>query len=212
MNHSSRECQVQRKYLVHHTISSLWTEPSEGLLLLNRAAFPRIRHTESFWNSLEMVVPSSSPVCLAKALPSLFTSATALGCQAPRLSTASGRKVMPWRWHGSQDLSNFHSHVQGRISPIGPARDEDISWPPPFPWQQKATLFGWSQRSSCCCAVKEVSVWFIQIRHLCSRYNLLDPLQVLAAPPHQDLVVPAPPGSLQGSGPVEVSCLKNHRQ
>ena len=66
--------------------------------------------------------------------------------------------------------------------------------------------------SSCCCAVKEVSVWFIQIRHLCSRYNLLDPLQVLAAPPHQDLVVPAPPGSLQGSGPVEVSCLKNHRQ
>ena len=54
-----------------------------------------------------------------------------LGCQAPRLSTASGRKVMPWRWHGSQDLSNFHSHVQGRISPIGPARDEDISRPPP---------------------------------------------------------------------------------
>ena len=104
------------------------------------------------------------------------------------------------------------SHIQGRISPIGPARDEDVSWPSPFPRQQKATLFGWSQRSSCCCAVKEVSVWFIQIRHLCSRYNLLDPLQVLAAPPHQDLVVPAPPGSLQGSGPVEVSCLKNHRQ
>ena len=56
------------------------------------------------------------------------------------------------------------------------------------------------------------ALWFIRIRHLCSRYNLLDPLQVLAAPPHQDLVVPAPPGSLQGSGPVEVSCLKNHRQ
>ena len=56
------------------------------------------------------------------------------------------------------------------------------------------------------------ALWFIRIRHLCSRYNLLDPLQVLAAPPHQDLDVPAPPGSLQGSGPVEVSCLKNHRQ
>ena len=141
----------------HQTISSPRAASSGGLRLLKRAALPRTKQTDSFWNRRQIVLLSSSPVCLAKALPSLFTSATALGCQAPRLSTASGRKVMPWRWHGSQDLSNFHSHVQGRISPIGPARDEDISWPPPFPWQQKATLFGWSQRSSCCCAVEEVS-------------------------------------------------------
>ena len=31
-------------------------------------------------------------------------------------------------------------------------------------------------------------------------------------PPHQDLAVPAPPGSLQGSWPVGVSRLKKHRQ
>ena len=78
-----------------------------GLRLLKRAAFPRIKQSDSFWKRREIVELSSSPVCLAKALPSLFTSATALGCQAPRLSTASGRKAMPWRLQGSQDLSNL---------------------------------------------------------------------------------------------------------
>ena len=102
-----QDCQVQRLWLLHHSISSPTTDCSGGHLLLNRAAFPRIRQMESLWNSLEVVVLSSSPVCLAKALPSFFTSEMALGCQAPRLSTARGRKTMPWRWQASQDLSSF---------------------------------------------------------------------------------------------------------
>ena len=75
--------------------------------MLNRAAFPRIRQIDSFWKSLLVVVASSSPVCLARALPNFFTSAMALGCQAPRLSTARGGKTMPCQWQASQDLSSF---------------------------------------------------------------------------------------------------------
>ena len=93
-------------------------------------------------------------VCLASALPSCFTSAMALGCQAPRLSTARGRKAMPWQWQVSHDLSSCfcwatesvtwggsglvdhrilqwvdHCDVYGRILATCPARNQHISWP-----------------------------------------------------------------------------------
>ena len=63
----------------------MWTG-SGGLLLLKRAALPLTREMESLWNNLWMEVLSSSPVCLARRLPILFSSTTALGCQAPRHS------------------------------------------------------------------------------------------------------------------------------
>ena len=98
---------MDHRYKVHHTISSPRTDCSGGRLLLNRAALPRIRQMDNLWKSLLVVVPSSSPVWVAKALPNFLSSAMALGCQAPRLSTASGRKAMPCRWHASHDLSSF---------------------------------------------------------------------------------------------------------
>ena len=75
--------------------------------MFNRAALPRIRATDSCWKSLWMVVLSSSPFCRASALPSFATSVTAVGCHAPRLSTAMGMNSMPCLWHSSQDLSSF---------------------------------------------------------------------------------------------------------
>ena len=71
--------QVQMHWPLHHSISSLATDCSGEHLL------PRIRQMDNLWKSLLVVVPSSSPVCLARALPNFFTSAMALGCQAPRL-------------------------------------------------------------------------------------------------------------------------------
>ena len=67
-----------------------------GLLLLNKAAFPRIREIESLWNSFWVVLLSSSPVCLANMLPNFFIWTTALGCQAPRHSAARGMKSKCW--------------------------------------------------------------------------------------------------------------------
>ena len=52
-----------------------------------------------------MVVDSSSPVCRASELPSFLTSAMADLCQAPRLSTASGKKTIPCWLQDCQDLS-----------------------------------------------------------------------------------------------------------
>ena len=95
------------KWLLHHSTSSPCTICSGGHLLLNKAALPLIKQIDNLWKSLEVVVVSSSPVCLARALPSFLTSAMAEGCQAPRLSTARGRKTMPCRWQASQDLSSF---------------------------------------------------------------------------------------------------------
>ena len=39
--------------------------------------------------------PSSCPVCLASAIPSLFTSLSAHGCQPPKDSAIKGRKAIP---------------------------------------------------------------------------------------------------------------------
>ena len=78
--------QLEKYLLLHHSSSLLDGSCSGGQRLLNRAALPLIKHTESLWNSRLMVTPSSSPVCLARALPILFSSVMALGCQAPRLS------------------------------------------------------------------------------------------------------------------------------
>ena len=92
----------------HHTISStLPPAASDGRLLFNRAAFPRIKATESCWKSLWMVTLSSSPFWRARALPSLTTSAAAEGCQAPKLSAATGVNTMPCLLQASQDLSSF---------------------------------------------------------------------------------------------------------
>ena len=102
---------------VHHVNSSPDVTGSGGLRLLNKAALPFTREMESRWKSLWMVVLSSSPVCLARALPSFFSSAMAVGCQAPRHSTAKGRNSMPWRWQASQDLSSFRRWASPRAWP-----------------------------------------------------------------------------------------------
>ena len=57
---------------------------SDGLLLLNKAALPRIKDTDIFWKSWLIVTDSSSPVCLAKALPSFFICSTAVACHPPK--------------------------------------------------------------------------------------------------------------------------------
>ena len=119
---------------VHHVNSSPIVTGSGGLRLLNKAALPFTREMESRWKSLWMVVLSSSPVCLARALPSFFSSAMAEGCQAPRHSTAKGRNSMPWRWQASQDLSSFLRWA----SPAGRCalRAKHSSWhgPPAHRW------------------------------------------------------------------------------
>ena len=94
---SIKSCRYCSGITIYHVSSSpVWTG-SGGLLLLNRAALPLIKEMESLWNSLWMEMLSSSPVCLASMLPSRFSSVTALGCQAPRHSAASGMKLKPWR-------------------------------------------------------------------------------------------------------------------
>ena len=99
----------QRSFNKSITGSRTWPPApgSGGLLLFRRAALPRIKATESFWKSLWMVTPSSSPFCLARALPSFDTSATAVLCHAPKLSTAIGMNSIPCLWQASQDLSSF---------------------------------------------------------------------------------------------------------
>ena len=62
---------------------------------------------DSCWKSRWTVVLSSSPVWRASALPSFTISATALLCQAPRLSTAIGTNSMPCLWQSSHDLSSL---------------------------------------------------------------------------------------------------------
>ena len=68
--------------IMDHQISCVKISPPalDGLRLLNRAALPRINETESFWKSCWIVVVSSSPVCLARALPSFWICSTAVGC------------------------------------------------------------------------------------------------------------------------------------
>ena len=104
----ARISQVHRFHcFLHHWSSSPASNWSGGHRLLKSAALPRIKQMDSLWNRRLMVMPSSSPECLAKALPSFFISAMAEECQAPRLSTAIGMNTMPWRWQASQDLSSF---------------------------------------------------------------------------------------------------------
>ena len=99
----------------HHTISSsLPPAASDGHLLFSRAAFPRIKATENCWKSLWMVTLSSSPFWQARALPSLTTSATAEGCQAPKLSTAtnllkSALIKVPQKSHLSEERAGAQS-------------------------------------------------------------------------------------------------------
>ena len=80
---------------------------SLGFRLFRRAAFPLTSAIESCWKRWRVTVISSSPVCRASALPSFLISLTADLCQAPRLSTASGRKTIPYRLQACQDLSNL---------------------------------------------------------------------------------------------------------
>ena len=72
---------------------------------------------DSCWKRCLVVVDSSSPVCRASRLPSFFTSRIAGLCQAPRLSTASGKKTMPCWLHGAQLLSIFRLWATVRAYP-----------------------------------------------------------------------------------------------
>ena len=86
----------------HPSPSSPWP-PSLGFRLFISAAFPLTRAIESCWKRWRVVVISSSPVCRARALPSFLISEIADLCQAPRLSTASGRKTIPCWSQACQD-------------------------------------------------------------------------------------------------------------
>ena len=83
-----------RYIAVNHQVMSYGSPPT-GLRLFKRAAFPRISDKDSCWKRRWTVVLSSSPVWRASALPSFTTSATAVLCQAPRLSTTMGTNSMP---------------------------------------------------------------------------------------------------------------------
>ena len=78
-----------RYIAVNHQVMSYGSPPT-GLRLFKRAAFPRISDKDSCWKRRWTVVLSSSPVWRASALPSFTISATAVSCQAPRLSIAMG--------------------------------------------------------------------------------------------------------------------------
>ena len=96
-----------RKFSDYHPKPSSPCVLSLGIRLLNRAALPLARAMESCWKRWRMVVVSSSPVWRARALPSFLTSLMAYLCQAPRDSTARGKKTMPCALQGCQDLSSF---------------------------------------------------------------------------------------------------------
>ena len=101
----------------HHPIPSSLSTAALGLRLFIRAAFPFTRAMDSCWKRCLVVVDSSSPVCLASRLPSFFTSRIAGLCQAPRLSTASGKKTIPSWLQGAQLLSIFRLWATVRAYP-----------------------------------------------------------------------------------------------
>ena len=95
---------------LYHPMPSSPPMAAPGLRLFINAAFPLTRARDSCWKRCLMVIASSSPVWRASKLPSFFTSWMADLCQAPRLSTASGKKTIPCWLQGCQDLSIFHVH------------------------------------------------------------------------------------------------------
>ena len=90
-----------------YSTPEVWGLAWLGTLLESIAELPRCRMTASRWNIWLTVSDSSWPVCLARALASLFSSITATGCHPPRLSAASGTKTMPCCRHSSAARANF---------------------------------------------------------------------------------------------------------
>ena len=68
---------------------------------------PLMRSRDSFWKRWRIVLSSSSPDCLARALPSFWICSIATLCHLPSVSAARGMKLMPCCLQGSPDLATF---------------------------------------------------------------------------------------------------------
>ena len=90
---------------------------NEGTLLLNMAAFPFINIMDSLTKHFLTVPPSSSPVCLARAEASFFTSLDATVWNPPRDSSTTGRKTIPWPLQASADSAILALYLKLRAWP-----------------------------------------------------------------------------------------------
>ena len=66
-----------------------------GTRFPSSATLPRWRRIPNLPQRWEIASPSGCPVCLARALPSFFTSRSAEACHPPKDSATRGRKAMP---------------------------------------------------------------------------------------------------------------------
>ena len=93
------------------------------------ATFPRWRRIPSLPQRWEIAPPSVWPVCLAKALPSFFTSLSAAACHPPMDSATRGRKAIPCRLQSSSAPLAFLSWANERANPGSvAARASVASW------------------------------------------------------------------------------------
>ena len=132
-----------------------------GILLLRSAELPLMRAMDNFWKRREISWPSSSPVCLALALPSFLICATPVLCQAPRTRQLEGQSKYPpgcrlprtclafaCELHGGRDLESllrllkriYDCAIQSTVLALVHMREEDVSWFPTLAWQQCSTL------------------------------------------------------------------------
>ena len=78
-----------------------------GTLLRRRAEFPLMRSRDSFWKRWRIVLSSSSPDCLARALPSFWICSIATLCHPPSVSAARGQTPILLAMHfGNKRSSN----------------------------------------------------------------------------------------------------------
>ena len=89
----------------------------EGTLLLKRAAFPRIRATESFWKSLVSSTDSSSPVCRALALASL---------DGLWMFLFSLITVLNVCWRVTKISYQVNTNLHQRVCPLSPIQLHDV--------------------------------------------------------------------------------------
>ena len=68
--------------------------------LRRKAEFPLMRSRDSFWKRWRIVLSSSSPDCLARALPSFWICSIATLCHPPSVSAR-------FKVQGSPDLATF---------------------------------------------------------------------------------------------------------
>ena len=96
---------------------SIWGGGKAGTLFPKIAALPLCSKIPSLPQRCRTASPSSSPVCLASALPSFTTSRVATSCHPPKDSTANGTKSIPSLLHSSAAPLIFLSKANSSACP-----------------------------------------------------------------------------------------------